>query len=160
MLEKRIKGMAVRILTCIEHTLSCHLDEIKDDDVFDITGEELKILRNEILNSAGDTTRFLLSSDSSNKVTVSKDIIDALYTSEVNFINNNPYFKCNSSKIRNLINSGIVYNDTYMCVGLYSVVDNLIPFLDKLKLAGVNIAKGKYMDWRNKICEIYSHGKE
>ena len=60
-LQKRVRGMAVRILATIEHTLSCHMENVRENDSFNVSGADLKVLRNEILNAAGDTTRSLQS---------------------------------------------------------------------------------------------------
>jgi hypothetical protein len=165
--------MAVRILSTIEHTLGADLAGMGNDEKHTLSGAELNIIRSEILNAAGDTTRALSSLVSTpkagarRKVSVPRDVMSALSNSLVDIIDsegmNTPIFKVTGdfnllSKIRNEIGAGVVYNKTYACVGLNDIVNSLMPFLDPIQSAGIKIAKGDYRDWRDAVCEIYLEG--
>jgi hypothetical protein len=168
-IQKRLRGMAVRILACIEHTIQCDLGDLKDEEEVVLTGADLKIARSEILNAAGDTTRSLtqLVADSPpGKVSFSRDIIKALGDAEVDVIEEDdviPVFRIFGdfnllNKIRNSVGAGIVYKKVYTCAGLDDIVDSLLPFLDLAQIAGVKIAHGDYREWRDVVCEIYLEG--
>lgn len=172
-LQKRVKGMAVRILACLEHTLSCHLDGIEDRDKFTLNGADLKILRGEILNAAGDTTRSLTSlmhdaPKGGSKITLPREMIAAFNGSTLRFVKQSedvevPVFQIKGEfallvKIRDFIGAGVVYNDTYTCVGLDAIIETLMPFLDRIQLMGIKIAGGVYKSWREEVCEMYLEG--
>ena len=169
-LKKRIRGMAVRILACIEHTLQADLDGVDDNESFALRGSDLKIIRGEILNAAGDTTRSLstLGTESySAKISLSHETITCLQRAELRVLEFDDVsipiasIKGNVdtlNKIRTMINAGIVYNNIYYCVGLDDVVNRLLPFLDTAQLAGVRIADGTYREWRNSVSEMYTEG--
>lgn len=168
--QKRLRGMAVRILACIEHTIQCDLADLGDDEQVTLSGADLSIVRSEILNAAGDTTRSLsqLAADSPpGKVSLSRDTIRALGGAEVDIIEEDgeqvPVFRAFGdfnllNKIRNSVGAGVVYKKTYTCAGLDNVVDSLLPFLDLAQIAGVKIADGDYRDWRDAVCDIYLEG--
>lgn len=168
--QKRLRGMAVRILACIEHTIQCDLGDLGDEEQVNLTGADLSIIRSEILNAAGDTTRSLtqLVADSPpGKVSLSRDTIRALGTAEVDIVEDDdeavPVFRVSGdfnllNKIRNAVGAGVVYKKTYTCAGLDNVVDSLLPFLDLAQIAGVKIAGGDYRDWRDAVCDIYVEG--
>jgi hypothetical protein len=59
LLGKRIRGMAVRILANIEHTIGADFKDMPDDDKFALIGADFRIIRSEVLNAAGDTIRSL-----------------------------------------------------------------------------------------------------
>lgn len=173
-LQKRVRGMAVRILACIEHTLSCHLDDVQDRDKFTLEGGDLKVLRSEILNAAGDTTRSLTSlmndtpKAGNAKLSLSREMIAALNGAVAAFVPQGedeeiPVFRMKGefallTKIRDLIGVGVVYNDSYTCVGLDAAIDTLVPFLDRIQLGGIKIAGGDYKSWREDVCEMYLEG--
>ena len=169
-LAKRLRGMAVRILACIEHTVGADLDDIDDDERFTIRGGDLKIVRSEILNAAGDTTRSLTSlfeQPSIGKRTISKEMISAFNTAKFDLVVIDqeaiPTFKLNADfallrKIRDEIKAGIVYDTAYVCVGIEDTVNHLLPFLDVIMLAGVKIGDGVYQNWRDSICKLYLEG--
>lgn len=169
-LGKRLRGMAVRILACIEHTVKADLDGIEDNERFTIMGGDLKVIRSEILNAAGDTTRSLgslLEQPISGKRTISRETILALNSAKLEILEfedeSVPIFTASGDfgvlrKIRDDIKAGIVYNAMYKCAGIEDVVDNLIPFLDVAVLAGVRIANGDYKVWRDQVCRIYLDG--
>ena len=171
-LGKRLRGMAVRILACIEHTVKADLDGIEDNERFTIMGGDLKVIRSEILNAAGDTTRSLgslLEQPISGKRTISRETILALNSAKLGILafedESVPIFMASGDfgvlrKIRDDIKAGIVYNSVYKCVGIEDVVDNLIPFLDVAVLAGVRIANGDYKVWRDQVCKLYLEGLE
>jgi hypothetical protein len=171
-LGKRLRGMAVRILACIEHTVKADLDGIEDNERFTIMGGDLKVIRSEILNAAGDTTRSLgslLEQPISGKRTISRETILALNSAKLEILEfedeSVPIFTASGDfgvlrKIRDDIRAGIVYNAMYKCAGIEDVVDNLIPFLDVAVLAGVRIANGDYKVWRDQVCKLYLEGLE
>lgn len=167
-MEKRLRGMAVRILSTIEHTVGGDLADLNDDQKFVFTGSDLKIIRGEILNAAGDTTRSLTSLVSSAKgkrgggVVIDRDTIAALNRAHVDIleVSEIPVFKVYSdfnllSKIRDEVGAGVVYNKIYTCMGIDDIVDSLMPYLDSVQIAGVKIADGEYRGWRDAICEMY-----
>lgn len=168
--EKRLRGMAVRILACIEHTIQCDLADLKPEEKVSLTGEDLNIVRSEILNAAGDTTRSLtqLAADSPpGKVSLSRETIAALSDAEVDTVMDGdeeiPVFRVHGdfgvlNKIRSAVGAGVVYKKSYTCAGLDNVVDSLIPFLDLAQIAGVKVAGGDYREWRDAVCEIYLEG--
>ncbi len=88
--QKRLRGMAVRILGCIENTICCHLDEMDDSEEFKLNGSDLKIIRSEILNAAGDTTRALAgltdTSAKGGKLSLPREVLGALKSAEVTFV--------------------------------------------------------------------------
>lgn len=171
-LQKRLRGMAVRILANIEHTLGADLGGMGDDEKFTLTGSELNIIRSEILNAAGDTTRSLaqlVSTSKPGKLSFSRDVIAALNKAEIDITTPEgspeevPVFSLAGDfnllhKIRNEIGAGVVYNRTYTCVGIDDIVDSLMPFLDTAQIAGVKIAGGEYREWRDAVCETYLEG--
>ena len=171
-LQKRLRGMAVRILANIEHTLGADLSEVKDGEEFVLSGSELHIIRSEILNAAGDTTRSLaslVSSSKSGKLSLSREMIAALNKAEVDIgapegcPDDVPVFRVFGdfnllNKIRNEVGAGIVYNKIYTCVGIDNIVDSLMPFLDSAQIAGIKIADGEYKEWRDAVCEMYLEG--
>ena len=171
-LKKRIRGMAVRILANIEHTLGADLADMRDDEEFVLTGSELGIIRSEILNAAGDTTRSLSSLVSPSKlgkgVTISlgRDVIAGLNKAHVDILetpddeDDIPIFKVFGDfnllhKIRSEVGAGVVYNKSYTCAGIDNVIDSLMPFLDSAQIAGIKIAGGEYKEWRDAVCEMY-----
>lgn len=174
-LKKRLRGMAVRILANIEHTIGADLGGMGDDEEFVLTGSELNVIRSEILNAAGDTTRSLSSLLGSSKplkedkVSLGRDMIAALNKADVDILERNdedddvPTFKVFGdfnllNKIRNEVGAGVVYNKSYTCAGLDDIIDALIPFLDTVQIAGIKIAGGEYKEWRNAVCEMYLEG--
>jgi len=165
-LKKRLRGMAVRILANIEHTLGADLEGMLDDEKFTLTGADLRIIRSEILNAAGDTTRSLTSLTASSKpgkLSLGRDAIAVINRAEVDFVDDTPVFRAYGifnllHKIRNEVGAGVVYNKTYTCIGIDDVVDSLLPFLDTVQIAGIKIADGDYKEWRNAICEVYLEG--
>lgn len=171
-LQKRLQGMAVRILATIEHTLGADLGGMKNDEEFILTGSELNIIRSEILNASGDTTRSLVSLMGSSKpgrLSLSRDVIAALNRADVDIIEVSngeeevPIFRVFGdfnllNKIRNEIGAGVVYNKIYTCVGIDNIVDSLMPFLDSVQIAGIKIADGEYRGWRDAVCELYLFG--
>ena len=171
-LQKRLRGMAVRILANIEHTLGADLGGMKDDEQFILTGSELNIIRSEILNAAGDTTRSLASLVSSSKpgrLSLSREVIAALNKAEVDIrapegcSDEVPIFRVFGdfnllNKIRNEVGAGVVYNKIYTCVGIDNVVDSLMPFLDSAQIAGIKIADGEYKEWRDAVSAFYLEG--
>jgi hypothetical protein len=171
-LGRRLRGMAVRILACVEHTVRADLDGVEDDEKFTIRGSDLKIIRSEVLNSAGDTTRSLaslLEQPIPGKRTISRDTIQALSQAKLEIISceeeDVPVFTTNGDfgllrKIRDDVKAGIVYNSSYKCVGIEDVVNHLIPFLDMAALAGVKIGDGNYKPWRDQVCKLYLEGLE
>ena len=174
-LRKRLSGMAVRILSCIEHTLGADLAGINNSEEHTLSGAELNIIRSEILNAAGDTTRALASLVSTpgvgkqTKVSLPRDVISALNRAFVDTkkIGDEivPVFRVFGDfnllvKIRAEIGVGVVYNKAYTCAGFDEVVSAVIPFLDPIQMAGVKIAGGDYRDWRDAVCEMYLEGLE
>jgi len=170
-IKKRLRGMAVRILANIEHVLGADdLEDLSDDDTVTITGGDLKIIRSEVLNAAGDTTRSLQGGgnrSADNKISLSRDMIQAINKAHVDIIEVDgeevPLFKIEGSfnlvnKIRTGIGTGVVYNKTYTCAGIEDVVNSLLPYLDMAQIASVKIAKGDYKDWRDAVCELYLEG--
>lgn len=172
-LRKRLSGMAVRILTCIEHTLGADLAGMKNDEQHNLSGAELNIIRSEILNAAGDTTRALSSLVSAPRtgkqarVSLPRDVISALNTAFVDIKDVGedrvPVFRVSGdfnllTKIRTEIGVGVVYNKEYTCAGFDEIVNAVLPFLDPIQMAGVKIACGDYRDWRDAVCEMYLEG--
>lgn len=171
-LQKRLRGMAVRILTTIEHTLGADLGGMEDSEEFTLSGSEFNIIRSEILNAAGDTTRSLaslVSSSKPEKLSLSREMIAALNRAEVDIgapegcPDEVPTFRVFGdfnllNKIRNEVGAGVVYNKTYTCVGMNNTVDSLMPFLDSAQIAGIKIADGEYKEWRDAVCEMYLEG--
>lgn len=171
--KKRLRGMAVRILATIEHTLCVNFSDMDNQEKFTLTGAELNIIRSEILNAAGDTTRSLSSlggsAGSSSQLSLSREMIAALNIAFVDIIETPieeediPLFRISGdfnllNKIRTAVGAGIVYNKTYTCAGMDNVVDALIPFLDSTQVAGIKIAEGDYREWRDAVSEIYLEG--
>lgn len=167
---KRLRSMSVRILACIEHTLGADLVGMKPDESYTLLGSDLSIIRGEILNAAGDTTRALSQLVSAPrtgkqaKVSLPRDVIAAFNKAhvDINEQTQEPVLKVFGdfnllSKIRNEIGAGVVYN-SYTCVGVDDIVNSVIPFLDPIQMAGVKIAQGDYRDWRAAVCEIYLQG--
>lgn len=168
-LKKRLRGMAVRILANIEHTLGADLGGMDDEEKFTLTGADLNIIRSEILNAAGDTTRSLsqlVATAKPGKLSFSRETISLLNKAEVEVvgtIEETPVFHAHGdfnllSKIRQEVGAGVVYNRTYTCAGIDDVVNSLIPFLDSAQLAGIKIADGRYREWRDDVCEMYLEG--
>jgi len=170
-LKKRLRGMAVRILANIEHTLGADLGDMGDDETFTLTGAELGVIRSEILNAAGDTTRSLaslvtpLKAGKGVRVSLERDVIAALNGATVEILEMSdgddvPTFCVSGDfnllhKIRNEVGAGVVYNKTYTCAGVDDIVDSLMSFLDSAMVAGIKIAGGEYREWRDAVCELY-----
>lgn len=170
-LKKRLRGMAVRILANIEHTLGADLGDMEDGEEFTLTGAELGVIRSEILNAAGDTTRSLASLVAPSKpgkgsrLSLERDVIAALNKAYVDIVempddDDIPTFVVSGDfnllhKIRSEVGAGVVYNKTYTCAGIDDVVDSLLPYLDSVQIAGIKIAGGEYKGWRDAICEMY-----
>ena len=169
-LGKRLRGMAVRILACIEHTVRADLDDMGNDEKFTFSGGELKVIRSEILNAAGDTTRSLgslFNQSNANKRVISREVISILNTAKFEVIELDdetvPVFTVSGEflllgKIRDDIGAGIVYNTTYRCVGIEDVASRLLPFLDITTLAGIKLGSGDYKTWRDTVCKLYLEG--
>jgi hypothetical protein len=175
-LKKRLRGMAVRILATIEHTLGADdLESLPDDEKLAFTGRDLKVIRGEILNAAGDTTRSLASLDGPSKpgkLSLSREVIQSLSKAQVDITDadeadpddeDTPVFTVRGDfnvlyKIRNEVGAGVVYNRAYTCVGIDDIVNSLMPFLDSAQLAGIKIACGDYKEWRDAVCEMYLGG--
>lgn len=169
--KKRLRGMAVRILANIEHTLGADLGGMGDNEKFTLTGSELNIIRSEILNAAGDTTRSLASLVADvkpGKTSFTRETISALARAQVDIVDvpndeDVPLFKTTGdfnllNKIRNEVGVGVVYNKSYTCAGIDDVVNSLMPFLDSAQFAGIKIADGEYKEWRDAVCEMYLEG--
>ena len=164
-IKKRLNGMTARLLANIEHTVGVKLNQIHNDEQFTLTGADLNIIRNEILNAAGDTTRSLaplVSVSRPGQISFSRNTIAALNRAEVDILETSdiPLFKVFGDfhllhKIRGEVGAGVVYNKTYTCVGIDDIVDSLIPFLDSAQIAGIKIADGEYCGWRDAVCELY-----
>ncbi len=171
-LGKRLRGMAVRILACIEHTVRADLDNVSGRERFTLYGDDLKVIRSEVLNAAGDTTRSLaslLEQPIVGKRTISRDMILALNSALLeNLVFEDetvPVFTISGdfstlTKIRNEVKVGIVYNQQYKCIGIDDVVNYLIPFLDMAAMAGVKIGNDDYRVWRDGVCKLYLEGLE
>jgi len=170
-LEKRVQGMAVRILASIERALRTDFEAIGHDEEFSLQGSDLKIVRSEILNAAGDTTRSLLSlvdQPLAGKLTFTREMIIALNNAKLTFAMFDddeewPIFRLKGDfnllrKFRDEIGTGIVYNKIYTCMGVDNMIESLIPFLDLAQFAGIKIANGDYRQWRTDICEMYLEG--
>lgn len=175
-LKKRIRGMAVRVLATIEHTLGADdLESLDDNEKLAFTGRDLKVIRSEILNAAGDTTRSLASLDGPSKpgrLSLSRETIQALSKATVDITDaeegddeaeDTPVFSVHGDfnvlyKIRSEVGAGVVYNKAYTCVGIDDIVNSLMPFLDSAQLAGIKIAHGDYKEWRDAVCEMYLEG--
>jgi len=170
-LQKRLRGMAVRILANIEHTLGADLGDMGDNEKFSLSGSDLKVIRSEILNAAGDTTRSLsqlIETSPPGKQSLSREMLAALNKAEVDIAEvegeeDIPVFRVLGdfnllNRIRKDVGAGIVYDKTYTCAGLDDIVDSLIPFLDMVQIAGVKIADGEYREWRDAVCEMYLEG--
>ena len=168
-LKKRVRGMAVRILANIEHALGItDLEGVTDKEQFTLTGAVLRVIRGEVLNAAGDTTRSLSSEVSTSKpgrLSFSREVIGALNeaTVDIDDAMNLPILRISGDfylldKIRKEVGAGVVYNKMYTCVGLNDVIDRLIPFLDTAQIAGIKIADGDYRSWRDAVCELYLEG--
>jgi len=172
-LQKRLRGMAVRILACVEHTVGADLDAIGDGERFTLRGSDLKIIRSEVLNAAGDTTRSLTSvfeQPMIGKRTISREMIAALNSAVFSFVDFEdddtvPVFSITGDfallrKIRDEVKAGIVYNTTYTCAGIDDTTKHLLPFLDMVVIAGVKIGNGAYKAWRDEVCKLYLEGLE
>ncbi len=171
-LGKRLRGMAVRILACIEHTVKADLDGIGDNEKFTIMGGDLKIIRSEVFNATGDTTRSLVSlleQPINGKRSISRETILALNNANMEILDfeeeSVPVFTTSGDfgvlrKIRDDVKAGIVYNSSYKCVGIEDVVNNLLPFLDMAVLTGIKIGNGDYKVWRDQVCKLYLEGLE
>ena len=175
-LKKRLRGMAVRILATIEHTLGADdLEGLDDAEKLAFTGRDLKVIRSEILNAAGDTTRSLASLDGPSKpgkLSLSREVIQALSKATLDIVGAEdddaddedvPVFSVTGDfnvlyKIRSEVGAGVVYNKAYTCVGIDDIVNSLMPFLDSAQLAGIKIAHGDYRAWRDAVCELYLEG--
>jgi hypothetical protein len=170
-LQKRVRGMAVRILATIEHTLSCHMENVRENDSFNVSGADLKVLRNEILNAAGDTTRSLQSmakTGAPQKVSFDRAIFSCLEGARLEWAEDDdgtePVFYATGhlgelNQLRDLVGgTGLVYKNTYVCIGLDQVVEHLIPFLDKASATGIKVAGGHYKPWRDEVCDLFLGG--
>lgn len=170
-LQKRIRAMGVRILACIEHTLGADLGSVGDDEKFALEGVDLKVIRSEILNAAGETTRSLaslLEQPLVGRLSLSREVIAVLNRAEVDIVEHPeegsvPVFRAYGdfnqlNKIRREVGAGIVYDKTYTCAGVEDTINSLLPFLDSAQLAGIKIADGEYREWRDAVCEIYLEG--
>ncbi len=170
-LEKRVRGMAVRILAALERALQANFDVIGHDKTFNLSGSELQIIRSEILNAAGDTTRSLLSlveQPQAGRLSLTREMIAALNVAKVSWAildddAEEPVFRLKGDfnllrKFRDEIGTGVVYNKTYTCIGLDSIIESLMPFLDLAQFAGIKIANGDYKQWRTDICDMYLEG--
>jgi hypothetical protein len=170
-LQKRVRGMAVRILATIEHTLSCHMENVRENDSFNVSGADLKVLRNEILNAAGDTTRSLQSmakTGAPQKVSFDRAIFSCLGGARLEWAEDDdgtePVFYATGhlgelNQLRDLVGgTGLVYKNTYVCIGLDQVVEHLIPFLDKASATGIKVAGGHYKPWRDEVCDLFLGG--
>jgi len=165
--KRRLKGMAVRVLSTIEHTIRADLDAVGDDEKFVLTGADLSIIRNEILNAAGDTTRSLSQlggeASPSHSLSLSREMISAINKAVVSMDGEDPVFTISGDfnllhKIRNAVGAGIVYDKSYTCAGVDDIVDSLMPFLDSAQIAGIKISGGGYREWRDAVCEMYLEG--
>lgn len=172
--NKRLKGMAVRILSRIEDALDADLEDVGEDDSFKINGHELKAVRSEILNAAGETSRSiasLKSKEDPGRLSFDRGVISALNRSEVDIAIDEdsgikmPVFETSGEfnllrKIRDEIGAGVVYNKKYICRGVDDMVALVIPFLDSASVAGIKIAGGNYKSWRSDVCVLYLDGLE
>lgn len=171
--KKRIQGMAVRILSTIEHTVRADLEDVEDDEKFSLIGSDLKIIRGEILNAAGDTARSLAAlkdQPQKGKLSLPRAGIAGINRASISFVDDKtggevPLFRIKIDgdfnllcQIRSYIGAGVVYNNSYTCAGIDDIVNSLIPFLDSIALAGVKIADGDYREWRDSVCDMYLEG--
>jgi len=171
--KKRIQGMAVRILARIEHILRIDLEDIDDNEDFVLSGSDLKIIRSETLNAAGDTIRSLAAlkdQPQKSRLSLPREGIAGINRASVGFIEDKtegevPLFRIKIDgdfnllcQIRGYIGAGVVYNNSYTCAGIDDIVNSLIPFLDSAALAGIKIADGNYREWRDSVCDMYLEG--
>lgn len=166
-LGKRLRGMAVRILACIEHTVKADLDGIEDNEKFTIMGGDLKVIRSEVLNAAGDTTRSLgslLEQPISGKRTISREMMNALSTSKFEIVEFEdemvPLFSFRADypilcSFQRQSLAGLVYDGTYTCVGVDDIVRFILPFLDSAILAGARLDRIQFQTWRKQVAKLY-----
>ena len=171
-LKKRIRAMGVRILAVIENSVGAAMDGVEDHEEFKLEGADLKVIRSEILNAAGETTRSLeslLEQPLVGKLALSREVMGVLNKAEVDIREIEgeriPVFKAYGdlsqlTKIRREVGAGLVYDNVYACAGVDDVVNSLLPFLDSVRLAKIKIADGEYADWRDAVCDIYMEGLE
>lgn len=167
LLDKKVKNLMVRILGSIEKCHELKFDDVKDTEVYEIHGSDLKLTRHEILNACNDFKRSVMDDASLNsvsKTTFYPQTIKIIAGSKVEFANQTPVFSASGDPItirnlRNQVGAGIVYNNgtdyTYNCVGINDVVNRLIPILDTAMTINVNVANGKYESWKHKVRNIY-----
>ncbi len=171
--KKRIQGMAVRILLRIEHILQADLEQVNDDEEFVLLGSDLKIIRSETLNAAGDTIRSLAAlkeQPQKDRLSLPRAGIAGINRASVGFVKDKtgdevPVFRIKIDgdfnllcQIRSYIGAGVVYNNSYTCAGIDDIVNSLIPFLDFTALTGIKIADGDYREWRDSVCDMYLEG--
>lgn len=168
-IQKRIRGMMGRILSSMEQTLEHPLGDIKPEDLFELNGDQVLLIRNAILDACNDTIRSLPSHGSSNDLVIPQNGIKSLTHASLDVLESD-----NSESapmismwgpiefihmLRDQIGRGIVYTKNgkcyYVCIGTSSNAEFVIPFLDKVRLTGINVACGTYKSWRDEVIGLY-----
>ena len=168
--EDRLRAMQFRILSSIEHMLKCDLDAIEESEIFNLKGEDLKLLRSVVLDATNDTIRSLPKDGNLTapdaKLRFPRNMFPVFKHAELDFLPSEdiPYIIFRGEEkfvreIRHKIQAGIVYNDdSFMCcacVGVDDVVNRVIPYLDMARMARITVGNGDYDDWRDRVVNIY-----
>lgn len=152
--EKKIKVMAAKILSSIESVIDDDISNLSPDCQINFTGSDLQMIRNEVLNAAGDTIRALR--DIGTPGAFTKEELGALLSAEGDnyFLIKHQNFGVLNG-LRQKFDAGIVYNHMYICSDMGSLINKVIPYLDQLYGAKFNIMGGNYKKWRDGVCRAY-----
>jgi len=168
--DKRIRSLMTRILVGVEHLIRCDFDDINEEEDFVMKGEDILMMRNLILDAANDTIRSLSGDDiGPDKIRFERKTFPIFKYARLEFDDDPnagdvPVITMRGDvasiqEIRDKIGIGLVYNEDgytfYTCSGLDDIVYNVIPFLDKARIARIEIGNGGYAAWRNKIAKMY-----
>jgi hypothetical protein len=161
--------MMGRILGSFEQTLDAEFSDIGSDDEFTFSGEEVLFIRNAILDACNDTIRSLPSGNGKSDIVIPAQGMKPLRFAELEILDGDDGEVTALCRMwgpaefihvmRDQIGRGVVYTNSdtcyYACASLQDNAQFVIPFLDKVRLAGITIASGHYQQWRDEVVGMY-----
>lgn len=168
--EKRIRAMMNRILSGLEHSIKCDLDQVGSDEEFKLGGDDILVLRNLVLDAGNDTIRSLPNTEPGpGSVRFERSTFPVFKHANIDMVPDEEEFlvpvitmrgeAAAMHEIRDKIGVGVVYNENghtfYHCSGMDEIAYSVIPFLDKARMAKIVVANGEYGEWREAVIGLY-----
>ena len=168
LIERKAKTLLARVMGTCERQFGTRLDECVEERAYSIKGSNLALLRDDILNAYNDFLRSVsLEPKTDGRITFTPGIMVLLQKMEFGIKNNAPFISIRSETgdlasitiLYRQIGDGIVYTDkgcpAYICRGIESMVQKIIPIIDSAIIANIRFNHNQYREWRDKVRNIY-----